>query len=208
MRAALYIRVSTFKKVSADSYQQNPEVQRAPLEQLCQARGWTISKSYSDRSSGANLNRPEFKRLIEDAHKGLFDVVVVWSLDRWARSLKELISSIEKLAEQKIDFVCYQQPIDTTTSAGKLMFHIFGAFAEFEREIIRERTKAGMEYARNHGTKSGNRIGRPETVFRRDQAIELRACGKSYRAIAHALGISDGTARKACAITPISTASE
>jgi DNA invertase Pin-like site-specific DNA recombinase len=201
LRAALYIRVSTFKKSSPDSFQQNPEVQIAPLEQLCRARDWELRTCYSDRSSGANSNRPQYKQLMEDARKGLFDVIVVWSLDRWARSLKELITSIEQLKEQNIDFVCYQQPIDTTTSAGRLMFQIFGAFAEFEREIIRERTKAGLDYARSHGTKSGSPIGRPKVVFRRDYVLEMKAEGKSNRAIARELRVSEATVRRACVNT-------
>ena len=199
IKAAAYLRVSTSNKaVQSDTFRQNPDVQIQPIAELIQSRGWKLVRTYTDRMSGSRDDRPEYKRLMQDAHLGKFQVVVVWSLDRWSRSLKELIVSIERLKELQIDFCSCQFPIDTTTSAGKLMFQIIGAFGEFERELIRERIRAGMDYAKQNGTRSGNPIGPPRRVFDRSEVLRLRGQGMSIRKIAAHLHLGHGTVERMC----------
>jgi len=103
--------------------------------------------------SGARNDRPEFQRMLDAARKG--DVIIVWRLDRLGRSLKQLIETVTLLAEREIELRSLKEAIDTTTPTGKFMFHVFGAMAEFERDLIRERTNAGLEAARARGRRGG-----------------------------------------------------
>jgi len=112
-------------------------------------------KFSSDQMSGAKADRPSLKDVFEFARKG--DTIVVWRLDRLGRSLKDLIALVEELENRKIGFRSLQESMDTTTSGGKLIFHLFGALAEFERTLIRERTQAGLQAARARGRKGGRR---------------------------------------------------
>lgn len=217
--AAIYIRVSTSKKAQPspigkieDKFLQNPKVQLEPLIKLVESRGWkfrafgnsifnpgserhsgSTALLYEDRMSGASTSRPAYKRLMEDARRGKFQVVVVWRFDRFARSSKELINALEEFRSLGIDFVSHQEAIDTSTPAGKMMFTIIAAFAEFEREIARDRILAGLEYARENGTKSGKAIGGQRLVFNRDDVLMYHQNGLSVRAIAKELGVSQGT---------------
>lgn len=194
MRVAIYARVSTpatKKKADSNDPQQNPETQLRPLRDAARVRGWEITGEYMDRISGSKDTRPQLDQLTKDANMGKFDVVMVWKLDRWGRSLRHLINSIEELHARGVAFVSLSDNLDFTTPAGRLMFQIMGAFAEFERELIRDRVKAGMARA----TAQGKDCGRRKKVFRRDQALELRAAGKSLREIAAELGVSHGTIR-------------
>jgi DNA invertase Pin-like site-specific DNA recombinase len=134
-----YARVST-----AD---QHLRMQKDALKQAgCQ-------KIYHDIASGAKTDRPGLEKAIEQLREG--DVLVVWKLDRLGRSLQHLIETIKSLQEKKIGFQSLQESIDTITSGGKLIFHIFSALAEFERDLIRDRTKAGLQAARARGKKGG-----------------------------------------------------
>ncbi|MCS4162600.1 DNA invertase Pin-like site-specific DNA recombinase [Salinibacter ruber] len=108
---------------------------------------------YEEKTSGAAKERPELEKCLEALRKG--DTLVVWRLDRFGRSLKDLVSKMEKLEERGADFVSLTEGIDTTTAQGKLTFHIFGALAEFERELSRERTMAGLRTARERGRVGG-----------------------------------------------------
>lgn len=134
-----YARVST--------QDQNPDLQ---LDALRKAG---CEKVFVEKASGAQRERPELKAALEYVRAG--DTLVVWKLDRLARSLKQLIESVELLAGREIGFRSLTEAIDTTTAGGKLVFHIFGSLAEFERSIIRERTRAGLEAARVRGRKGG-----------------------------------------------------
>lgn len=199
MRAALYIRVSTASKSrqgESAAFDQNPAVQEQPLRDLVSQRGWTVAKVYADRASGAKERRPGLDALMADARRGLFDVVVVWRFDRFARSVKQLVLALEEFRALRIDFVSHQEALDTSTPMGKAMFTIIAAMAELERSIIRERVVAGLDYARQHGTKSGKAVGRPKAVFRRDQVAALRDPGLSLRQIARKLSIGVGTVRR------------
>lgn len=221
--AAIYIRVSSSKKVSPspigkieDKFLQNPKVQLEPLIKLVQSRGWRFNAFgntifnpgsenvpdstallYEDRMSGASTSRPAYKRLMEDARRGKFQVVVVWRFDRFARSTKELINALEEFRSLGIDFVSHQEAVDTSTPAGRMMFTMIAAFAEFERDIIRERIMSGVEYAKAYGTKSGKAIGRPNVVFKRSDIPILYEAGYSVRAIAEKLGVGQGTVWRA-----------
>lgn len=141
-----YARVST--------QDQNPELQ---LDALRKAG---CEKLFVEKASGAQRDRPELTAALDYARAG--DTIVVWKLDRLARSLKQLIETVEGLEEKQIGFRTLTEAIDATTSGGRLIFHIFGALAEFERSIIRERTKAGLESARARG-----RMGVPPCPVRR-----------------------------------------
>src|SRR5713226_2214345 len=122
---------------------------------------------------------------MRDARKRLFDVVLVWKFDRFARSLKHLIESLDEFNALGIDFISLTEGIDTTTPAGQLLFHIVGAVAQFERDLIVERVRAGMAHARA----MGKRIGRPRAIVDVEAVRNLRSQGKSLRNIAMALGV-------------------
>ena len=174
-RAAIYVRVSTTNRArNSDGFEQNPEVQEVPLRQMVAQRGWSLARVYSDRMSGAKENRPGLTSLMKDARRGEFDVVLVWRFDRFARSIEQLVLALAEFRTLGIDFVSCQEALDTSTAMGKAVFTIIGAMAELERNVIRERVVAGMEYARRHGTKSGNAIGRPKRIFDRGEVIRLR----------------------------------
>lgn len=193
-RAGIYVRVSTTNRTrDGNGFEQNPEVQEVPLRQLVQQRGWTLTRVYSDRLSGAKENRPGLRSLMDDARRGLFDVVLVWRFDRFARSIEQLVLALAEFRALGIDFVSCQEALDTSTPMGKAMFTIIGAMAELERNVIRERVVAGIEYARRNGTKSGNAIGRPKRIFDRSEVVRLRASGLSIEKIAGQLRLGVGT---------------
>jgi putative DNA-invertase from lambdoid prophage Rac len=149
MKAGVYARVSTID--------QEPENQLAELRRYVQARGWTAVE-YVDRGvSGAKDRRPALDRLVVDARRRRFDVLVCWRLDRLGRNLKHLITLIDELQALGVAFVSLAEGIDATTPAGKLQLHILAAIAEFERERIRERVLAGLQRAKAQG----KRLGRP-----------------------------------------------
>ena len=136
-----YARVSTLE--------QNPELQNDALKKA------GCKKIFSDTISGAKADRPGLSQALEYAREG--DCLVVWRLDRLGRSLKHLIEVVEGLESRGVGFISLQEGFDTTTSGGKLIFQIFGALAEFERNLIRERTKAGLAAARARGRNGGRR---------------------------------------------------
>jgi len=135
---------------------------------------------------------------MNDAHRGSFDRVVVWRFDRFVRSVKQLVLALEEFKSLGIEFVSHQEALDTSTPMGKAIFTVITAMAELERSVIRERVVAGLEYARQRGTRSGRPIGRPTAVFRRDQVPCLREQGYSWREIARRLGTSVASVRRAC----------
>jgi DNA invertase Pin-like site-specific DNA recombinase len=198
-RASLYLRVSTAGKSRRGeviAFEQDPAVQEQPLRHLIAQRGWRLYQVYADRLSGAKEARPGLNALMADARRGAFDVVVVWRFDRFARSVKQLVLALEEFHSLGIDFISHQEALDTSTPMGRAMFTIIAAMAELERDVIRERTTAGLEYARQHGTKSGKPIGRPRAVFRHDQVLQLHGEGLSGREIARRLGVGEGTVRR------------
>ncbi len=183
--AALYARVSTLD--------QNCEVQLQDLRRYASQR-FTQYREYVDAGvSGTQRHRPQLDALMKDARKRLFDVVLVWKFDRFARSLKQLIESLDEFSSLGIDFVSYTEGVDTTTPSGQLLFHIVGAVAQFERDLIVERVRAGMAHARA----MGKRIGRPRVKVDLEAVRALRSQAKSLRTIASTLGIPVSRVRRA-----------
>src|SRR3989338_3208381 len=151
MKVGIYARVST--------KEQNVENQMSELTKYCQARNYEIFKVYTEVGvSGSKESRPSFDCLMNDAHKRKFDCLLVWKLDRLSRSLRHLLNTLDTLNALNISFICYSDNIDTTTPTGRLMFQMVGAFAEFERELIRERVKLGLKRAKANG----KQLGRPK----------------------------------------------
>jgi Resolvase, N terminal domain len=137
-RAAIYARVSTLNT-------QNPEMQLAELREYAARRGWEVTSEYVDLGvSGSKESRPELNRMLAAAHSPAFDAVVCWKLDRLGRSLKQLVTTIEDLSAYGVAFISLRDNFDPSTPSGRLMMHIFGAMAQFERELIKERVSAGM----------------------------------------------------------------
>ena len=147
MKIAIYIRVSRRDL--------NPENQRNQLVAYAQNKEWDY-KIFEEIES-TRKTRPIKQEVLTRVRKGEFNGVLVWKLDRWARSLQELIMDIDGLTSRNKEFIVQTQPVDTTSASGRLFMQILGAFAEFEREIIRERTMAGLERAKA----SGKKLGRP-----------------------------------------------
>jgi DNA invertase Pin-like site-specific DNA recombinase len=184
MRVAIYARVSTTD--------QTCDLQLRELRQYILARGWETVGEYVDTGwSGAAAARPELDRLLADARMRRFDVVLVWKLDRWGRSVAASVKSIQELASLGVRFIAMTQNIDTddTNPMSRFLLHILAAFAELERELIRERVTAGVRAAKARG----KQVGRPKRIFRRDEVVRLRADGVSWRDIAKALGIPVAT---------------
>ena len=177
-RIAIYARVSTL-------HNQNPEMQLAELREYASRRGWKVTAEYVDVGvSGSKESRPELNRMLAAAHSRTFDAVVCWKLDRLGRSLKHLVTTIEDLSAYGVAFISLRDNLDLSTPSGRLMMHIIGAMAQFERELIKERVSAGMHAAR----KRGSRIGRPRTYANADQIRALRAQDVPWRVIAKQLG--------------------
>ena len=156
------------------------------LRDYAKARGWEIFEIYEEKMSGSKEDRPELQKLLSSAQKRKFDIVLVFRFDRFARSSKQLINSLDFFQSVGIDFVSYQENIDTTTPAGKMMFTMISAFAEFERSIIQERVRAGLAKAKAKGKK----LGRPEVKVDEAKIRQLRAQGWSLRKIASEVGVS------------------
>jgi DNA invertase Pin-like site-specific DNA recombinase len=184
MRVALYCRVST--------KDQRCDMQLRDLRTYCSARGLTIIREFIDTGhSGAKDSRPKLDELMADARKRKFDLVVVWRFDRFARSTKHLLLALEEFRSLGIQFISFQENIDTSSALGQAMFTIVAAVAQLERDLIRERVNAGIRHARA----CGKQLGRPRRIVDRDELSRLQAGGVSLRAIAKKLGIGYGTVR-------------
>ncbi len=163
MNLALYARVSKPQRGQLSDVQakdQNPEVQLRELREWCERNGHKVIFEYIERLSGKNTKRPQLQKLMRDAVKGLRDIegVLVWRLDRFGRSVRDLHNLIAELDEAKIAFICLKDGFDLTTSGGRAMFGMLAVFAEFERNVIAERTKAGLALARSEGRLPGRKI--------------------------------------------------
>lgn len=183
MRAALYGRVSTTDKG------QDPELQLRPLREYCSARDLDLAGEYVDYTSGNKDRRPALDRLLDAARKRQIDCIVVWKLDRFGRSLKHLITALDELNALGVGFISYSENIDLSTASGRLMFHIIASMAEFERELIRERVKAGIANARAKGKRHGRKPLPPVTVKKVIDAYE-QAPDSSVRDIAQLVDVS------------------
>jgi DNA invertase Pin-like site-specific DNA recombinase len=179
-KAALYVRVSTSE--------QDTNMQETELRQYVESRGWEYVVYRDKAQSGAKNDRPALNAMLSDLRRRKFDVVVVWALDRLARSLKQLLTIGEECRSLGVDLVSLRQNIDTTLPAGRLTFQILGAVAEFERELLRERVKAGMAQARRTGKHVGRPALRKFQVTDIERMRELRSKGVSVRKLATDFG--------------------
>lgn len=185
-RAALYLRVSTDR--------QTVENQSKALEAIATHRGWKVVATYSDKGisgSKGRKDRPEFDRMLNDAGRGRFDIVMAFALDRIGRSLADLLHTIRHLEDCKVDLFIDKQTLDTTTPQGKLLYAVTGAFAEFERDMIVQRVNAGLARAKAKGVT----LGRPRIDGKTEAAIR-RAIAKGDRGkhkLAAQFGVGSGT---------------
>ena len=180
-RAALYARVSTDE--------QTTDNQLRELRAVAKRFGWKVVAQYTDNGvsgSKGRDQRPGFNELCKAAVRKEFDVIMAWSVDRLGRSLQHLVNFLGEIHAKGVDLYLHQQGVDTTTPAGKALFQMMGVFAEFERSIIIERTKAGLARARAQGKK----IGRPKVPASVERAIRrARKKGTGIRRIARDLGV-------------------
>src|SRR5687768_2540340 len=179
-RAAVYARCSTLD--------QEPENQLQELRRYCQARGWTGAEYVDHGVSGAKDRRPALDKLLADARRRRFDVLVCWRLDRLGRNLRHLVIMLEDLQSVGVSFVSLGEGIDLGTPAGKLQLHILAALAEFERERIRERVLAGLQRAKAQGQRLGRR--------RKTALPEGLPRGLTVRSAADQWGVSKSTAAR------------
>lgn len=182
-RIAIYMRCST--------QEQSTDLQRIEIQRLVDQRGWSDLTFFEDKASGTSTKRPQFAALLAGARKGLFDVIIVWRLDRFARSLKDLVMTLHELSELNVAFVSVRDQIDLTTSTGRLMLHLLGAFSQFEADLIRDRVRAGLMAARA----KGRRLGRPRSISE-GEVHRLRRDGLSIRQIAMRLKVSKSAVHK------------
>ena len=188
MKVGIYVRVSTADKG------QDPELQWGPLRKYVIARGWDFLEYLDLGESGVKDRRPGLDRLMEDVRKRRLEGILVWKLDRLGRSLKHLLTMFEEFHDLGIQFVSYTENLDFATPAGRAMASLIGVFAEFERDLIRERVRAGLENARRKGKRPGRR-----PFF--DMASlgtlgQLRDRGMSVRAIAREMKVSKSLVHK------------
>lgn len=184
-RAAIYARVSTSDQTTLN--------QQIRLRELACRAGYEVVEEYVETVSGASPSRPELDRLMKDAARRRFDVLLAWDVSRLGRSLVQLVNFFQTLHALGVDLVLDKQGFDTSTPAGKMMMNMCALFSEFERDMIRERTKAGMARARARGAQIGQAPAGDETVA----AIRsLRAAGMGMDAIAKQLKIGKGLSQR------------
>lgn len=178
-RAALYARVSTAE--------QTTDNQLLDLRQMMQQRGYEVVEEYVDHGiSGAKARRPSLDKMMADARRGQFDIVVVWAADRLARSVKHFVEVLSELDHLGVAFLSYREQIDTAGPLGRAIMVIVSAIAELERSLIIERVKAGIRRARFEG----RRIGRRPLDVDREAVLKARSSGMSLTQVAAAHGIS------------------
>ncbi len=187
---AIYARVSTSDK------DQNPDTQLIPLKKYAELREWNVFDVYVDQESGRHekkAKRLEFQRLLDDAHKRKFDILLVFRYSRFARSTKDLVDALGDFEELGIDFVSYSENIDTTTSHGRFFFTVIAAFAQLESDTIRENVKAGLARVRQEG----KRLGRPPvSEYDKELVIDMWKQHQSIKKTAKVLGKAYSTVHK------------
>jgi len=184
LRAAVYLRVSSDK--------QSTECQRPEVEHLARARGYKVFTSYEEEASAAK-KRPEHERMMKDAKRGAFQVLVIWALDRFGRSMTGNLADVLELDRVGVQVVSVRESwLDTGSPVRTLLIAIFSWVAEQERNRLVERTKAGLVAARRRGA----RLGRPRARLDEDHVRELRAGGMSVREIAASMGVGSSTIQR------------
>lgn len=186
MKAAIYARVSTDR--------QTTENQTRELQALAKREGWEVVRVFEDTMSGAKgrEDRKGLDALLKAVGRREFDAVLVWSVDRIGRSLTDLLGVLMELHSKRVRLVLHQQGLDTGTPAGKAMFQMLGVFAEFERSIIQERVKAGLERAKERGVT----LGRPKTDDKTAKAVRHALKGKTVREVAAQFGVGVATVQR------------
>ena len=185
-KVAIYTRVSTLD--------QTIDNQLIELRDHCSKMGWVVVKEYADEGLSGTLSRnkrPALNSLIKDAYRKRFDSVVCWDISRIGRSMKELILFLSDMKDRGIGICSVRQGFDTSTSMGEIMFQFVGILSSWEREMIRERTLAGLERAKSQGKTLGRRKVTNDTMTAK--IVELRTAKKTIRQIASEVGISRGT---------------
>lgn len=184
-RVAIYARVST--------RDQEPLNQLLELRRYAEARGWSVAGEFVDHGvSGAKDHRPSLTRLMDAARRRKIDIVLVARFDRFARSVRHLVTALEEFRTLGVAFIATGDAIDTTTPTGRMTFHIIAAMAEFERSLIQERIHAGLRRARAQG----KRLGRPPKPVDTERVRDLRQQGLSLRAIARETGFNKDAVRR------------
>lgn len=187
-RVAIYTRVSTGD--------QTTDSQTHALKEVAEKSGWEVIHIFEDRAvsgSVSRTSRPAFKALLEACTRREIDIIACWSIDRLGRSLQDLVGFLQDIDSLGVDLYMHRQAIDTSTPSGKLLFHVCGVFAEFERSIISERVRAGLDKARA----KGKRLGRPKVS--RDKEAEIRTMledGVGILKTAKTLGVGSGTVQR------------
>jgi DNA invertase Pin-like site-specific DNA recombinase len=190
MRVAVYARVSTTD--------QSVDAQLDTLRGYAAARRLDVVEEYIDHGiSGSKDSRPALDEMMTAARRRDLDVIVTVKLDRLARSVQHLVGMASELETLGVDLVVRDQAIDTSTPTGKLTFHVLAALAEFERDLIRERTHAGLELARKRGKKFGRPLA--TDAKQRTRIVRLRKSGHSLRTIAERVGVGRGTVERVLA---------
>src|SRR5579862_413118 len=180
-RAAVYVRTSTVD--------QNLQTQMLDLQQMASQRGLEIVQQYSDQVSGTKARRPGLDRMMADARRGRFDVVLVWASDRVARSVKHFLEILDELRRLNIEFISFREQLDTAGALGRAVTVIIGTVAELERNLIVERVRAGMRRAKLEG----RAIGRPSLALDRAAIIRDRQLGHSLGQLAKTYAVSRAT---------------
>ncbi|QQR81586.1 MAG: recombinase family protein [Deltaproteobacteria bacterium] len=177
-----YFRVST--------QEQSVDMQRRDIRSYCEALGISLVQEYTDEGvSGAKASRPGLDSLLSDVRRGKVNTVIVWSLSRLGRSLKNLLGIVEELEACGVSLVSIKEGWDLATPSGRMIFQVLGALSEWEREQIRERVRSGLRAAKARG----RRLGRPTVSYDKERIIELKRMGLSTRSIAKELGVSNAT---------------
>jgi DNA invertase Pin-like site-specific DNA recombinase len=186
MKAAIYARVSTDR--------QTTDNQTRELRALAKREGWEVVGVFEDTMSGAKgrEDRKGLDAMLKAVGRREFDAVLVWSVDRIGRSLKDLLDTLMELHSKRVRLVLHQQGLDTGTPAGKAMFQMLGVFAEFERAIIQERVKAGLARAKERGAK----LGRPKTDEKTTKAVREALRAGSVREVAARFGLGVATVHR------------
>ena len=185
MKTAIYCRVST--------QEQTTDNQALELHEVADKQGWTVTETFTDTISGARANRPGLDALMKSVHRKDVDMVMGWDVSRLGRSLSHLVSLLEEFQACGCDLYFHQNGLNTSTPSGKAMFQMLGVFSEFERGMIKERVKAGLNRARGQG----KRLGRPQVPPIKVQKIKrLREDGLSYRKIASQMDLSVATVHR------------
>ena len=190
MRVALYCRVSTSTK------EQTTENQRLELKSYCDRMNYEIVKIYEDEVSGAKSRekRPAYNKLCQDAFLKKFDAIIGWDVSRFGRSMKEFVSFLSDMDDKGIGVIAVKNGLDTVSSSGRMMMKLIGVLEEWNREMLIERTNAGLARTVANGTKLGRKKITNDTMTA--QIIELRNSKKSIRAIASEVGVSTATVQR------------